>query len=82
MHLRRSGSLGGIPSAPFQLPVAGATTPAAAAVPASYMGVTPGIALIGATAPETQRRSMGMGSGMINMPGASRYISEVWRKRS
>ena len=68
-HLRRSGSLGGIPSAPFQLPVAGATTPAAAAAPASYTGVMPGIAPIDAAAPKTQKRSVGTGSGTIKTPG-------------
>ena len=68
-HLRRSGSLGGIPSAPFQLPVAGATTPAATAVPASYTGVMPAVASIDAAIPEIQKGSVGMGSGMIKMPG-------------
>ena len=59
--LRRSGLLGGIPSAPFQLPVAGATTPAAAAAPASHTGVTPGVASIDAATPETQQRLVGKG---------------------
>ena len=66
--LQRSGSLGGIPSAPFQFPVAGTTLPAAAAASASNTGVTPAIAQMSAAAPETQRRSVGMSSGMINMP--------------
>ena len=71
-HLRRSGSLGGIPSAPFQLPVVGATTPAAAAVPASYTGVTPAIALIDATIPETQKRSVGTSSRTIKITRRTR----------
>ena len=68
-RLQRSGSLRGIPSAPFQLPVAGAATPAAAAAPASYTGVMPAIAPTDTAAHETQKRSVGTGSGTIKTPG-------------
>ena len=70
-HLRRSGSLGRIPSAPFHLPVAGAATSAAAAAAASHLGATSSGALTGTTDPETQERSAITSGEMIKASGGT-----------
>ena len=68
-HFRRSGSLGGIPSAPFQLPDMGATTPATTAAAAGYMGATTGVVPRDIATTDTQRRSVGAVSETVKMSG-------------